>query len=343
MPEVSQPLRAGAACFSYIILSGGLINFNKYVVSKERFPHAMCLTCIHMFASFIFSVILYLVRPSMYPGMKSFKDNYRGVLKKVLPIGGLFAITLYASNKALTYSTVPFLQFMKEANIVIVFILSCLVGLQQLSLLRVCVIGWVITGSALCVTGEVDFVLLGFIFQLISQLADSGRAVLAEILMKADEFKLDPLSYTLMLSPICFTVLLIGTLVTWSSDTFTDLSKTWPLLIPNSCVAFGLNIAIAAVVKETSAVGFNVTGFVKDILLVVVGAAFFHAQVSIRQAGCFFITLSGVFFWALMKTNPDHWVVVTLEEALHCGVSPRKLPTSCEKDPLLGKTKASLP
>lgn len=337
---LSSTLRAGAACLSYITISAGLINFNKYIVSPGRFPHAMCLTCLHMLSSFILSLLLYLVRPSMYLGMQNCKDNFRSMFKRLIPIGCLFAITLFTGNKALTLCTVPFLQFMKETNIVIVFIFSCLVGLQQMSLMRIFVIGWVITGSALCVTGQVGFVYVGFIFQVISQLADCLRAVLAEILLKSEEFKLDPFSYTLLVSPICFTVLIIGTIVTWSPDIPSDFGKTWSLLIPNTCAAFVLNLCIAWVLKETSAVGFNVTGIVKDVALVFIAAMFFQAPVTGRQAHCFIITLSGVFFWCLMKTSPDHWAVQTLDKALHCGIH-KPSPLSSENDPLLEKPKTS--
>eukprot|EP00450_Noctiluca_scintillans_P003169 CAMPEP_0194501318 /NCGR_PEP_ID=MMETSP0253-20130528/22472_1 /TAXON_ID=2966 /ORGANISM="Noctiluca scintillans" /LENGTH=47 /DNA_ID= /DNA_START= /DNA_END= /DNA_ORIENTATION= len=44
----SSILRPLALCVVYIALSAGLIEYNKFLISPGRFPHAMALTCVHM-------------------------------------------------------------------------------------------------------------------------------------------------------------------------------------------------------------------------------------------------------------------------------------------------------
>jgi drug/metabolite transporter (DMT)-like permease len=309
-------------CSIYVVLSGGLINFNKYLVHKGRFPHPMQLTACHMLGGIILSGITYLIRPSMMPAMKTTQGKKLTVYKYLIPVGGLFAIMLFCSNSAYIYCSVAFLQFMKEANIILVFCISCLVGLQQVNRQRIVVIAWIILGSALCVSGDVHFALMGFIFQLCSQFAECSRAVLNEIVLNGD-LKLDPLTYTLLVSPVCLVVLVIGSAITWNSEVIPDFVKMWPWIIPNSCLAFLLNVWIYTVIQTTSAVGFIITGVVKDIVLVAFSAAVFtEHEITTQQWICFMVTLSGVFFWSLMKVAPQHTSVKTFE-ALLC-VQPRK-------------------
>jgi drug/metabolite transporter (DMT)-like permease len=302
-------------CFMYIVISGGLINFNKYLMQKGHFPHSMQLTACHMIGSIFLASLGYLIFPSMFPGMERTRGKKLQVYKWLVPIGCLFAIMLYGSNRAYMYCSVAFLQFMKEANVVLVFTFSCIVGLQQMNRQRLFVIAWVILGGSLCVSGELHFAVIGFVCQLFAQLAECARVVAAEIVLNGD-LKLDPLTYTLLVAPVCLVVLVIGSIITWTPAVAHDFAQTWPLIIPNACLAFILNVWIALVIKETSAVGFIVTGIIKDIVLVVFSSILFHDAISAKQWGCFAITISGVFFWSFMKVRPEHPIVKTFDKML---------------------------
>ena len=150
--------------------------------------------------------------------------------KYLVPIGVLFAVMLYGSNKAYLYCSVAFLQFMKETNVVLAFLFSALAGLQTINRQRLFVILWVISGSSLCVSGELHFVLTGFLLQLVSQFAEGIRAVIAELVLSGNDYKLDSLSrdavrvqqgvhvlqrgYAFLVSPVCLVGLVIGNIVT---------------------------------------------------------------------------------------------------------------------------------
>merc|ERR1719229_1871372 len=220
----------------------------------------MMLTAMHMLASMVLCSLVLLTRPSAMPGVEKSKGQMGQLMKYLCPIGFLFAIMLYGSNRAYLYCSVAFLQFMKEANVVLVFTFSALAGLQFFNRQRV-----------------------------------------AELVLTGSEFRLDPLSYTFFMAPVCLVVLGIGNIITWDHSVITDLAVWWPYLIPNACIAFCLNVMIAQVIKETSAVGFIITGVVKDIALVVFSSAVFHDSITRQQWLSFTITLSGVFFWSFMK------------------------------------------
>jgi drug/metabolite transporter (DMT)-like permease len=314
--------RIGFFCAMYIVLSGGLIDFNKYLAHEGRFPHPMALTAIHMFTSFVLTSIILTVKPSMMPSVEKCKGRLLDLYKYLVPIGFFFAVMLYGSNKAYMYCSVAFLQFMKETNVVLVFLFSALAGLQTVNRQRVFVILWVISGSSLCVSGELNFVLTGFVLQLVSQFAECCRAVIAELVLTGSDYKLDSLSYAFFISPVCLVVLVIGNIVTWRNEILADTAAMWYLLLPNACLAVCLNITIAQVIKETSAVGFMITGMVKDVVLVCFSSAVFHDTIQTQQWLAFMVTLSGVFFWSYMKIDPGSKVVQTFEKMLGIGAWP---------------------
>lgn len=116
----------------YIVVSACLIFFNKYM-NATRFPFAKALTTGHMLVATLLSQLLYRVAPSLFPTMPLAKANWRNVLKSMLPLGVLFAIALYCSNKAYHYLSVAFTQFCKEGNVALMYGMACVVGVQAFS------------------------------------------------------------------------------------------------------------------------------------------------------------------------------------------------------------------
>jgi len=317
-------------CLMYIVISAVLIRFNKMLMHKDRFPHAMALSAIHMLTCSIFCAVLYAMYPPLFPGMESTKGQRWSLMKWFVPIGCCFAVMLFCSNQAYLYCSVTFLQFMKEANVMLVFIFSCLIGLQSFTRLRCLVIVWVIVGAALAVSGEVHFAWIGFVFQGVSQLAEVSRMLMGEIVLTGR--KLDPLSYNMILAPICLFVLVIANAIRWSEGVVADFARLWPVIIANACVAFCLNISVAAVIKECSAVGFVLAGLTKDIAIVLFSAVAFREHVTRHQAFAFIVTIAGVAFWSYMKLYPSARIVQAMEMLL--GVMPA---TPGEKAKLLDK------
>jgi len=322
-----------ALCALYITISGCVIRFNKHLMAKERFPYSMVLTAIHMMCAMTLCALLYAVRPALFPSMEKSKGQRQRVLLWFLPISAAFAISLFASNQAYIYCSVSFLQFMKEGNVILSFLMSCAVGLQVMNRLRMAVIIWIMVGSSLAVSGELHFVLIGFVFQLVAQVAECSRAVMGEHVMSDGPggLKLDPLSYTFFVSPMCLLVLLVGTYVMWVPEILDRLAIWWPLLVPNALLAFSLNLVVAAMIKETSAVGFILAGVVKDIAVVLVSSLFMGEVVTPMQATSFTVALVGIFFWSYMKVVPESPTVRFAETLLG---SHRKSKVPDETTPL---------
>jgi hypothetical protein len=304
---------------AYIATSSALINMNKYVMGDTVFPHAIQLTTLHMTATWIGLFSLYCISPSFFPSMANVSSGPKIVgaagdqMKYFIPLGIFFAISLYCSNSAYKYCGVAFLQFMKETNIVPIFLISVLVGLQQMTLARIVVIIVILGGSAMTITGELNFVLIGFLFQLISQLAESSRNVLGEWMMTAN-FRLDPLTYTMSMAPFTLIPLAIATAATWQSQIPAAALAHSHVLLVNMTIAVVLNICVSCVISTCSATSFVLAGVVKDLLIVCASSFLFGDVITFQQRVGFAVTLSGIAAWTSIKLRPDWWTWLSLDE-----------------------------
>lgn len=229
------------------------------------------------------------------------KGDVVSVLKYMGPLGCLFAIALLFSNIAYTYSTVAFLQFCKEANVAIVFIMSCLVGTQIFSWTKACILSVVMARCTLCVDGQLKFVWIGLIVQLASQLAECSKNLIAEVVMSGAGLKLDVLTFVMFQAPCSLAPLLIGFGAQWTPQIGQDFIRMWPLLLLNALVAFLLNVLIALTLKKLSALAFVIVGVLKDIVIVVSSSIIFQDPISKMQCIGFAITLTGMVLWSQHK------------------------------------------
>lgn len=300
----------------YIFISATLINFNKYLMHPSRFPYSTVLTTMHLTVSFASGLVLYTLKPSLYPSMSLVKDQRAKLLKYFTPLAVMFAVGVVCSNEAYLYSGVAFLQFMKQSNILMVFGLSCAVGSQVCDRMKLFGIFWIVFGCTMAVTGEVHFVLLGFAVQLVSQLCECCKNVLQEWLLSGQDFKLDPLTYNLILAPICLPVVCIGNVLAWNIHILPQMAQLWHLLLLNALVAFSLNVMIATLIKHTSAMGYIIAGVAKDIIIVCSSSFVLHEHLSHQQILGFTFATSGIFFWSVMKAAPDHGIVVAVATLL---------------------------
>ena len=230
---------------------------------EHRFPHALHLTAVHMAVTTVLSLTLYSTMPSLYPSMDKALEN-RGLLTRFLaPLGILFAVALACSNQAYLFSSVAFLQFCKQGNIAFIFFASCALGLQTFSWQKMLILSIVVTGCCICAHGEIKFQMLGLIFQLSSQVAESSKNLLGEIVLTGAGLKLDVLTFVLFQAPFSLLPLLIGVVWTWSPEVLQDFMGMWWVVLLNAVVAFCLNVLIAVTLKRLSALAFVIIGVVK--------------------------------------------------------------------------------
>jgi len=296
--KVVETLAIGAC---YIVVSAGLITFNKYLMKEGRFPHAIQLTALHMSMTLLLSLILCSAIPSIYPSMPKAKENWKQLSKFMVPLGLLFSLALFASNKAYFYSSVAFLQFCKQGNVAIVFFAGCACGLQRFTWSKLLVLSMVAVGCSLCATGEIHFVMAGFMLQILSQASECAKNLIGEVVLTGVGLKLDVLTFVAFQAPFSLIPLLVGSFFLFTPDVLRDFGTMWQVLLLNAMLAFTLNVLIALTLKRLSALSFVLMGLCKDVAIVTCSSWVFGDPISQQQLLGFGVTLIGIASWSYLK------------------------------------------
>ncbi|CAE7637547.1 unnamed protein product, partial [Symbiodinium pilosum] len=300
-----------------ITCSAALISYNKYLIHPTRFPYPVVLVFLHMLGGSLLSSILLATNPTLFPALTDpnkkadLSPNY--LARRVLPVGLFFTTSLILSNTAYQYASVAFLQMVKQSNVIIVFLFSLMLGIEQFRPRMALVLLCVMLATTFTVHGEVNFSLTGFLVQLSCNFAESAKVVLQGVLLAGAGRKLDPLSFVATVAPMC-AVCLGGILLlqphvqglSWiSMPALENLHACGYLLAGNILCAFALNLVIANYLKHGSPLSFLLTNLVKDAMIVIVSTATFGEHVSLQQKCAFSAQLSFIALWSLMKGNPE--------------------------------------
>jgi len=238
------------------------------------------------------------------------------MLRGAVPIALLFSAQLVLSNTAYLHSSVAFLQMMKQSNVVTVYLFSLTLGLEEFSWRRVAVLASIVLATALTIRGELRFSAFGCTIQGISMLCESMKLTLQSYSLSSAGRRLDALTYVMLVAPLVFMVLsclLVFLLVALPTSPEALLLPNWSvlrthvwLLLGNACLAFCMNVVHALFMKNSSAITFILTGvLLKDVLIVLAGAAFLGDAISSMQIWGFGMQLVSILLWSLMKANPS--------------------------------------
>ncbi|XP_021862814.1 probable sugar phosphate/phosphate translocator At2g25520 [Spinacia oleracea] len=254
----------------WLFFSFSVIIYNKYILDKKLYnwPFPITLTMIHMSFSSVLSIILVRVFKVVEPPLHMTKSLY---ISSVLPIGILFALSLWLSNSAYIYLSVSFIQMLKALMPVIVYSISVMLkkeGFRTNTMVNMVSIS---IGVGIAAYGEAKFDLYGVVLQLGALLFEATRLVLIQILLTSKGIQLNPITSLYYIAPCCLVFLTIP----WLVVEFPILRQQiggfeFDLVIfgTNSLIAFGLNLAVFLLVGKTSALTMNVAGVVKDWLLI---------------------------------------------------------------------------
>lgn len=154
--------------------------------------------------------------------------------------------------------------------------------------------------------GELDFSWIGFSFQFAALLAESGRLVLTNILMK--QLKLDPLSTLYYIAPMCLCFITLAFLLFEFQSFPFERFLSWEfnvMLLLNGLVAFTLNIAVVMLIGNTSALMLTLAGIVKDLMLVGLSMVVFQSPVTLIQYMGYSVALLGLNLHKEFKKLPS--------------------------------------
>ena len=107
--RINEALIAYGYVATWIGLSSGVILFNKYILSFFGFPFPISLTMIHML--FCSTLAFLIIR--VFKLVQSNDLDRQTYIQKIVPVGALFALSLWLSNTAYVYLSAAFIQMLK--------------------------------------------------------------------------------------------------------------------------------------------------------------------------------------------------------------------------------------
>eukprot|EP00894_Picocystis_sp_ML_P001228 jgi/Pico_ML_1/51745/g309.t1 len=275
-----------AVSYAYVTLwisfSAGVILFNKWLLAFKGFPFPIALTMFHMgFCTILASVAINAFR-WVDPVDTINREVY---VKRIVPIGGLYAASLWFCNSAYIYLSVSFIQMLKALMPVIVYSIGVAAKLEGFDSTKMANMAVISIGVAVASYGELNFNLTGVIMQLMGLVAEASRLVLVQILLTSKGLKLNPITSIYYISPCSFVFLILPFIFVelgpmLQTMKMQGVSVDPVLMVENGLVAFGLNIAVFLLIGKTSALTLNIAGVLKDWLLIGLSSWIFGAPVT---------------------------------------------------------------
>ncbi|KAF5452190.1 hypothetical protein F2P56_027217 [Juglans regia] len=259
---------------TYILLSAGVILYNKWVLSTKyfNFPFPITLTMIHM--GFSGAVAFFLVR--VFKVVSPVKMTFEIYATSVIPISAFFASSLWFGNTAFLHISVAFIQMLKALMPMATFIMAIMCGIDKprcdvfLSVLLVSI------GVVIASYGEIHFNVLGTVYQVTGIFAEALRLVLTQVLLNKKGLTLNPITSLYYIAPCSFVFLFVP----WCLLEKTQMQVSqnqfnfW-IFFSNALCALALNFSIFLVIGRTGAVTIRVAGVLKDWMLIALSAVIF--------------------------------------------------------------------
>nr|BAD91176.1 plastidic phosphate translocator-like protein1 [Mesembryanthemum crystallinum] len=252
----------------WIFLSFTVIVYNKYILDRKMYnwPFPISLTMIHM--SFCSSLAFFLVKIlKLVEPVAMSREVY---LSSVVPIGMLYAFSLWLSNSAYIYLSVSFIQMLKALMPVAVYSIGVMFKKENFKGETMTNMVSISVGVAIAAYGEAKFDAWGVTLQLGAVAFEATRLVMIQILLTSKGISFNPITSLYYVAPCCLVFLSIP----WILVEYPKLRDSssfhldWFIFGTNSLCAFALNLAVFLLVGKTSALTMNVAGVVKDWLLI---------------------------------------------------------------------------
>jgi hypothetical protein len=279
-----------------------VIIYNKWILTVERFDFPITLTMMHMAFCSVCSFVLVQLKLVETMSMPN-----KMILKTAMPIALLFSGTLWMGNAAYLTLSVSFIQMIKALMPAATYACSVIYGIEKRTTENIVIMLVITFGVALASYGELNFVLVGVLFQLGAILTESNRIVMLQMLLQNNGIKFNPVHTMYYISPLCFVFLSVP----WSIleyprllsmrylDTTYDTTRL--MFLGNAISAFGLNIAVFLLVGQTSALTMNVAGVIKDWGLIWISFSFFGAPISTMSIVGYLIAFAAVCYFNVIK------------------------------------------
>ena len=287
-----------AFAFAFINFNFNFNFINHRILAYSGFPFPITLTMWHM----AFCSIIGFLCVRVLGVVKSHNMSTRDYMRRVMPIGMLYAASLWLSNSSYLYLSVSFIQMTKSLMPGLVYATGIALGTEQFSSASAANMLLIAFGVVICALGEANLVMKGLLQQLAALGFEAARLTMVQILMAAKGLQMNPLQSLYYVSPACFLCLLAP----WVSIELRVLLTNPPTIYPavflsNALAAFALNLAVFLLIGKTSALTMNIAGVIKDWMLIFFSYAVFQAPVTRLNLVGYAFCCSGVAVYNYQK------------------------------------------
>ncbi|XP_048320905.1 probable sugar phosphate/phosphate translocator At3g17430 isoform X1 [Ziziphus jujuba] len=289
--------------FIYILLSSGVILYNKWVLSPKyfNFPLPISLTMIHMGFSGV--VAFFLVR--VFKVVSPVKMTFEIYATCVIPISAFFASSLWFGNTAYLHISVAFIQMLKALMPVATFIMAIMCGTDKPR----CDVFWnmvlVSVGVVISSYGEIHFNVVGTVYQVTGIFAEALRLVLTQVLLQKKGLTLNPITSLYYIAPCSFVFLFVPWfLLEKPAMEVSQIQFNFWIFLTNALCALALNFSIFLVIGRTGAVTIRVAGVLKDWILIALSTVIFpESTITGLNIIGYAIALCGVVMYNYIKVK----------------------------------------
>ncbi|KAF4511135.1 hypothetical protein G6O67_002958 [Ophiocordyceps sinensis] len=300
MAKPSKSLHPALYIATWIFFSNTTILFNKWILDTAGFRYPILLTCWHLLFSALATQILARTT-SLLDSRHSITMTPRLYLCTIWPIGVFYSASLVFSNLVYLYLSVAFIQMLKSAAPVAVLFTSWAWGVADPDLAAFLNILVIVAGVALASFGEIQFSLIGFLYQIGGIAVEAVRIVMIQIMLSGEGLKMDPLVGLYYYAPVCaamnFVVALFTEIPNFNPQDVTRVG--FGLLFANALIAFMLNVASVSLIGKTSGLVMTLTGILKNILLIIVSVVIWRTEITFIQVIGYGIALVGLTYYSV--------------------------------------------
>ncbi|CAL5393596.1 unnamed protein product [Camellia sinensis] len=287
----------------YIMLSSGVILYNKWVLSPKyfNFPFPITLTMIHMGFSGLVAFLLVRVFKVVSP----VKMTFEIYATCVIPISAFFASSLWFGNTAYLHISVAFIQMLKALMPVATFLVAVLCGTDKLRWDVFLNMVLVSVGVVISSYGEIHFNVVGTLYQVTGICAEALRLVLTQVLLQKKGLTLNPITSLYYIAPCSFVFLFVPWyFLEQPGMEVSQIQFNFWIFFSNAICALALNFSIFLVIGRTGAVTIRVAGVLKDWILIALSTVIFpESTITGLNIIGYAIALCGVVMYNYLKVK----------------------------------------
>ncbi|CAF0974589.1 unnamed protein product [Didymodactylos carnosus] len=289
---LQEQIRVVTGCATNILASIGIIFLNKYIF-KNCHIKTMTLTAIQM----LFTSIGLLI-------CLQFKTFTRKIIpiQKVLPLSVTFCAFVVFTNMSLEYNTIGTYQLFKVLTTPVVALISWYHYNTKYSQLVILSLVPVVIGVCTHSVNDIQLTIFGTIIASLGVVSASIYQVWVG--EKQKEFDMSPQQLLFYQAPLSAILLVPLILISEKIPTYTTNEEQRDAImavLASGIVAFVVNLSVYWVIRNTSALTYNMIGHMKTISILVGGFVLFKDTLNIKQFFGIMLTLFGLFTYTFIR------------------------------------------